>query len=165
MHRYSERFNLDSGILGLYQLLFLGAGLSLDSGRTSPIMLYKPMLFWLEQAGMKRKPESDAQKEQRLKRARDHILGSGVHGGQLLKHAPEQLRGDRDFILKLIKQSPEAFVWASPELQGDREFVLLVVSIHAELLKYAAEELRGDFEVVKAAVSTKGCSFSMPPRP
>ncbi|CAJ1361959.1 unnamed protein product [Effrenium voratum] len=74
----------------------------------------------------------------------------------LLRHAPEELRGDREFMLEAVAQDGRALQYASEELRGTREFMLAAVAQDGRALQYASEELRGDREFMLAAVAQDG---------
>ena len=76
--------------------------------------------------------------------------------GHALRYAPEELRGDREVVIKAVSQNGRALQHATEELRGDGEVVMKAVSQDGVALFYAAEELRGDREVVMKAVSQYG---------
>eukprot|EP00972_Heterocapsa_arctica_P039636 5841348-Heterocapsa_arctica.AAC.1 len=42
-------------------------------------------------------------------------------GGVVLHFAPEELKGDRDFVMEAVKHRSDALQYASEELTGDRQ--------------------------------------------
>ena len=70
----------------------------------------------------------------------------------------EELRKDRGFVLKAVRQYGLALAHAPQVLKDDREVVLAAVRENGKALKYASEELRNDREFVSKAVSlNKDC--------
>ena len=59
---------------------------------------------------------------------------------------------DIETILAKVSQDEKAFYKAPEELKGNKEVVLAVVRCRGTSLRYASEELRRDEEVVLAAV-------------
>lgn len=74
-------------------------------------------------------------------------------GGSAVKYASEELRGDREIILKAVRDCGLALEYASEELRGDREIVLEAVKIHGDALVFASDELKGDKQIVMVALS------------
>ena len=71
----------------------------------------------------------------------------------MLKHASEELWGDREFVLAAVANNGYALQYASEELWADREVVLAAVANNGLALRFASEELRADREFVLAAVA------------
>ena len=58
-----------------------------------------------------------------------------------------------------VKRDGRRLEYAPEELQGDKEFILERVRVDWWVLRYASEALRGDKEVVAAALRKNGCAF------
>ena len=70
-----------------------------------------------------------------------------------------ELRNDKEFVLKAVKQDGWTLYHASKELKNDKEFVLEAVKQNGWALYYASKELRNDKEVVLEAVKQNGQAF------
>ena len=81
--------------------------------------------------------------------------------GHALQHAKEEMRGDREIVMKAVSENGYALKHATEELRGDREVVMKAVSRNGYALKHATEELRGDREVVMKAVSQYGFALQV----
>jgi hypothetical protein len=55
---------------------------------------------------------------------RSLMRAPGINSIDLLQHASEELRGDREVVLAAVQQNGGALRYASEELRGDREFML-----------------------------------------
>ncbi|MBO4869138.1 MAG: DUF4116 domain-containing protein [Clostridia bacterium] len=99
---------------------------------------------WLEHASDEDKADETFMKKIVLRR------------GECLKFAPDPLRSDRDVILKVVKNSPSAFVYASVGLQNDRKFVKQAVNRNAEVIKYVNDGFRNDKGIALLAVRQDG---------
>lgn len=75
---------------------------------------------------------------------------------KLFKDLDEELQGSKEFIIEVAKHRSSVLKYVSEELRRDKELVLAVVKQSGEALKYASKELRGDREVVLAAVEQYG---------
>ncbi len=64
----------------------------------------------------------------------------------------EELKSDREVVLAEVLQGKSAFYNVPEELRGDKYFVLNVVLHRGLSLKYASEKLKQDDKVVLAAV-------------
>ena len=76
-----------------------------------------------------------------------------------LQHATEELRGDREIVVKAVSHFGFALQFATEELKCDRELVMAAVCQAGRALRYATEELRGDREIVMTAVSQNGSAL------
>ena len=74
----------------------------------------------------------------------------------LMKHAPETLVMDHEFMLATIQRDAGALKYASDTLTCDRSFMLAVIQKNARALEYASPGLRSDREFVTAAVLQVG---------
>ena len=91
-----------------------------------------------------------------LRGDREVVMRAVSVNGHALYHAAEELRGDREVVMKAVSQDGYALMHAAEELRGDREVVMKAVSQDGYALHHAAEELKGDQEVVMKAVSQQG---------
>ena len=87
-------------------------------------------------------------------------IGNDAHSATTLKFASEELRNDKDFVLKAIRRNGYALQYASDGLKGDKEFILKVMQINGLTLKYASERLNDDRDVVLEAVKNNGKSLA-----
>lgn len=62
--------------------------------------------------------------------------------------------GDREHVLRIVRQAPLELAYAFPELRNDRDVVLVAVVKHGRALRYASEALRSDPELVRLAIQT-----------
>jgi hypothetical protein len=87
--------------------------------------------------------------------------------GQNLEYASDELKNDREIVLKAVANYHStdglAFQNCSIGSRGDREIVLAAVSKHGHNIKYASDELKNDREIVMLAIandhSTKGLAL------
>ncbi len=79
-------------------------------------------------------------------------------GGKLfeLKNAPETVRDNKDFAIKILPMGGGLLDAFSERLRADKDVVTAAVGSAWNALGYAAEELRGDRDVVLAAVRHDG---------
>lgn len=71
-----------------------------------------------------------------------------------LQYASDELRGDKDFVLALMKSRPDSagmmiMSGAAPALLANKAFVFVAIGIDGECFRYASEELRGDERLFK----------------
>ena len=83
-------------------------------------------------------------------------LDAVKQNGAALRHASQELKGDREVVLEAVKQNGAALRYASEELKRDREVVLEAVKLNGEALQHASQELKRDREVVLEAVKQNG---------
>ena len=84
------------------------------------------------------------------------MLKRVAQNGLALRHATEELRGDREVVMTAVAEDWQALEYATEELRGDREVVMTAVTSNGWGLLYATEELRGDREVVMTAIAQNG---------
>ena len=75
--------------------------------------------------------------------------------GEMLIHAPEFIRADRDIVLMAIKSVPYVFQFAAQALLSDRELAMECVGRNGWMLEHLPVELRADKEIVLRAVQAK----------
>lgn len=91
---------------------------------------------------------------------RDFMLSSVQKSGDLLKHADQALKADRELVAAAIRNSSGAALdYADDALRSDRELVLEAISYHGQNLCYATHSLHLDRDIVLAAVR-KGFSLA-----
>ena len=88
-----------------------------------------------------------------LRGEREFVMQAVSKRGYALWHASEELRGDREIVMKAVSDNPHALKFASKELRGDREIVMEAVCNSGSVLRDASKELRGDLEIVMKAAS------------
>ena len=88
----------------------------------------------------------------------DADVAEAYLGGKLykLKNAPEIIRDNRAFAIKILPMGGGLLEDFSERLRADKEVVMAAVGSAWNALGYAAEELRGDRDVVLAAVGHDG---------
>jgi len=70
-----------------------------------------------------------------------------------------QLKGDKEFILRIFQQYTTTLVHATDELKNDKEFILKLVKQNGYALQNVPEHFKNDKEVVLAAVKQTGKSI------
>ena len=63
--------------------------------------------------------------------------------GYALGNVSQELTGDKEVVMKAVKQCRRALQYASEELKGDREVVREAVKQNRDALQYASKELKG----------------------
>ena len=83
-------------------------------------------------------------------------------GDDVLQYASPELQANREVVMAAVKSKVSELKYASEKLRGDKNFMLDVLRrSHGEALQYASEALRGDVDVVEAALlSDRRCSES-----
>ena len=66
----------------------------------------------------------------------------------------DELQGDKEVILEVVRKDGWVLQYASEELRGDKEVVLEAVKENGIALRYASEELRGDKDIAIEAVKS-----------
>jgi hypothetical protein len=68
----------------------------------------------------------------------------------IFDYVDDELKRDREFILKLIKEGYESiYVYINEELKMDRDYTLKLLRSNNYLFKYLDEEYKGDEEMIK----------------
>lgn len=80
----------------------------------------------------------------------------------VLEFVPDELRSNRDFVLKAVQHNCWNLKYTSDILQSDKEIVLAAVKQNGWMLKYASPELQNNVKVVNVAVKncTKAWSYA-----
>lgn len=87
------------------------------------------------------------------------LLALKIVGGDILMHASEDLRSDREVVIKAIQSDPSAFEAISDELKQDRSFMLEVLKIDGEALRFMIDEPTDDRELVLEAIKNDPRAF------
>ena len=92
-----------------------------------------------------------------LRNDRDVVLKAANSHCYGLYYASEKLKNDREIALVAIKHNGLALSCLSEKLRNDKEIVLLAINNGIfQTLRYASEELKNDKEVVLTAVKKSG---------
>ena len=75
-------------------------------------------------------------------------------GGGLLEDFSERLRADKDVVTAAVGSAWNALGYAAEDLRGDRDVVLAAVGHNGYALQFASEELKDDKEIVLSAIAT-----------
>ena len=66
---------------------------------------------------------------------------------------------DEDCVLTILNHSVDSFKYASEELKSNRDFVLKAVNIKGAVLKYVSTEFKSDKEIVMDAIKNNSSAF------
>jgi hypothetical protein len=91
-----------------------------------------------------------------LKSNRDFMLKAVAIKPDILEYASEELLSDREIVLAAVKKNGSALQYACEDLRRDKKVVMEAVRQNGHALQYASKELRGDKEVVMEAVKFNG---------
>lgn len=83
----------------------------------------------------------------------------GTREDSPLRHASEQLRGDRQIVMEAVKKHAFALLFAKEIFYADKEIVMEAVKNHGDVLERAATPLKDNPEIVGTALATS-CSFA-----
>ena len=75
-------------------------------------------------------------------------------GGGLLEDFSERLRADKDVVTAAVGSAWNALGYAAKELQADRDVVLAAVGHDGYALQFASDKLRDDKEILLTAIET-----------
>ena len=75
-------------------------------------------------------------------------------GGGLLEDFSERLRADKEVVTAAVGSAWNALGYAAEELRGDRDVVLTAVGHDGYALQFASEKLKDDKEIVLSAIAT-----------
>ena len=99
---------------------------------------------------------------QKLKVDPDVILAAMAKGGcWMLKQSASELRKDKAFMLRAVKQQSCALQHGAPTMQADRDVVLAAATEGGWSLRHADKALLADREIALAAVSSAGSTLSL----
>jgi hypothetical protein len=85
----------------------------------------------------------------------DVLLQAVAYNGRALRYAFD-LRGNREVVMKAVKQDGAALQFASSALRGDREIVLAAVEQNPIALQYANGSMQKDKSIIMTAVKKDG---------
>lgn len=71
----------------------------------------------------------------------------------VIAYADDDIKANRELILKSAKLDGQVLYYASPELRDDKEVVLAAVTQKPLIVKYASKRLRQDLDVAKATIT------------
>lgn len=91
-------------------------------------------------------------------------IGYNAHSATTLKFASEELRNDKDFVLKAIRRNEYALRYASERLRDNKDFILEAVKQSGFNLKYASERLKHDKEIILTAVKKNSYALEYAPK-
>ena len=77
---------------------------------------------------------------------------------EAVKKLAEELKADKEIVLKAVSNNGIALEYASYWLRGDKEIALKAVKNNIYAVKYVLEELRGDKEVILEVICDDGTS-------
>jgi len=84
--------------------------------------------------------------------SREKMLLVAKAYGSLLRHADDEARADKEFVLQIVRKNGRTLEYASQALRADRDVVLGAVQQSGISLVHASEELRADKGVVLEAI-------------
>ncbi|MBA3237861.1 MAG: DUF4116 domain-containing protein [Parachlamydiaceae bacterium] len=87
-----------------------------------------------------------------LKKNKVFVLMVIAQWGWALKYAHEDLKKDKDVVLAAVKLNDRALEYAHEDLKKDKDFVLAAVKHQGRAIEYAHEDLKKDKNFVLAAV-------------
>lgn len=91
-----------------------------------------------------------------LKQDREFVLKYIGIAGYHIEHLSSEFKNDRDVALRATRNNAHAMEFVSDELKKDKNFVLEVVRLDGRAIAYIAEELLSDREIALAAISNYG---------
>ena len=75
---------------------------------------------------------------------------------ELLEHGPEELKNDKEFVLKLIGHCGYSLEYLSEDFKNDFDIVYAAVTHNGQAYQFASENLKSNKEIILAAVSESG---------
>ena len=78
----------------------------------------------------------------KIKILTDRVFSAKTYHKFVIKHALNELKGDKEVVLEAVKQNGHALQYASVELKNDKEVVLETVKQDGGALYCASDELR-----------------------
>ncbi|MGR3911970.1 MAG: DUF4116 domain-containing protein [Candidatus Rhabdochlamydia sp.] len=84
------------------------------------------------------------------------VLSAAKKSAWTNEYSRERLRGNKSFILSMIKIHNKALAFATDSLKNDQEVVLAAIEKNWRALQYASLELKNNREVVLAAIARNG---------
>ncbi|EFC45474.1 predicted protein [Naegleria gruberi] len=103
--------------------------------------------------GLKKSVYTYSEVSDELKRDREVILAS-VEGDIIdgFSLVPDDLRGDREFVCKVLEKSAFSLKYASEELRNDEEVVLNAIKTSGLALQFASNRLKRDRDLAIKAI-------------
>lgn len=98
-------------------------------------------------------------KKRKLEQCRSAILTLIELDMWKLKYGFDELRNDKEIVLKAVQKDGSALVYASEYIRDDIDVVLAAVHQWASALQYASDELKNNKDVVLKAVQKGGYSL------
>ena len=116
------------------------------------IILFAPLGFitWLRFYSEQIYPPSYKKSFRNRKDLKSWVYDKVARNGLTLEFASEELRNDKEIVLKAVQNRGSALQYASDELKNDREIVLEAIKFDKEAIQYASEEMKNDPEIVEA---------------
>ena len=90
-----------------------------------------------------------------MKGDRQIVIKAVSQNGFALKHATEEMKGDREVVMTAVSKNGYALAHATEEMKGDREIVMPAVSEFGHALWHAPAELRGDADMIVTALANR----------
>jgi hypothetical protein len=78
---------------------------------------------------------------------------------KVLIYIHADLKKDKEFMLKLIKENPASFDNANPALKKDKEFIMAALRLNGLILRFVDKEFKDDPECVNVACSQNGLAL------
>ncbi|WP_257274299.1 DUF4116 domain-containing protein, partial [Endozoicomonas sp. SESOKO4] len=75
------------------------------------------------------------------------LLKHGLHYGS------QRVRNDKDLVLSIIAECPEALKFAGKKLKNDKDIAMAAVKQHGIWLRHASPEMQDDEDIVKTAIA------------
>jgi hypothetical protein len=96
-----------------------------------------------------------------LKDDKDIVLKVVHRYGDAIKHASERLRDDREVVLKAVQNHHNEFLlqYVSERLRNDEEIILESINNSEYGIEHASEEIRDNKQIALIALKTKGYIF------
>lgn len=82
-----------------------------------------------------------------MKSDREIVLKAVRKSWHAIKHACPASCADSEIVLAAARQCSGALSYAAPDLWGDRSFVLQAVGIHGDALEYASEQIKSSKDI------------------
>lgn len=96
-----------------------------------------------------------------LRMERKYALIAATAKTNPLKFIPQYFTNDKEVVLAIIKNKPEAIMAVHKELLNCKEFIMEVVHINGLILKYLSEEMKDDFNIAYIAVNQNRNAYNL----
>ena len=87
-----------------------------------------------------------------LKDDKEVVIKNVQKDGISLVFASERLKNDRDVVAEAIKENPESIKYGGPDIINNKEIFLEILKKDGWLIRYASPDLKNDKEVILAAL-------------